>query len=213
MALTPAMLDALISVRGPYLYHGGEPELRETLLSEGLRPRSETGRGNAAWAAKGPWFGSRPGHVYLATLAHLERLSLEPLVEVDLRLLDPSRICTDEDVFVELSMLNTPIDWGLSLDLSGKQGQERCWSKFYTPRSDSEPSSIPEFFSLMREWAEAGSSFGDWADAYASLIDQEDWVALSVTYGSVAYQGAVPPAALRAYDPALSTERPEEVLA
>ena len=199
MAISQEMLNALIAVRGPYLYHGGQPEQRETYLREGLLPRAVTGRGNSTWSAKGPQFASRPGHVYLGTLSHLDRLELEPLVQVDLCELDPSLICTDEDVFWELMLQGQTDDWRLSLKLTGKP-EEALYPQFYIPSRAIGPSSIPEFFDRMQEWMKAGCSFGDWADVYASLIDHSDWVALSIAYGSVAYQGPVPTTALSAYE-------------
>jgi hypothetical protein len=201
MAISQEMLDALISVRGPYLYHGGRPEQRELFLSEGLQPRALTGNSNSAWAKKGPQFASRPGHVYLGSLSHLERLTLEPLVEVDLRALDPSRICTDEDVFWEMN-LHRSGDWRLHQELAGQPDLPPP-ADLHISRGGSEPSSIPELADSMRSWMETGPSFGDWADVYASLIDQTEWVALSIAFGSIAYEGPVPAHALRAYTPAL----------
>jgi hypothetical protein len=174
MALDPRLLDFFVSERGPYLYHGGDAASQEAILAEGLKPQAETGQRSVF---KGrPEFRSRPGHVYLGSLSHLERLPLTPLVRVDLRELDPERLCCDEDALWELGSIKA--DWPCLDAISG----------------NSYPTGL--LVESMGRWFDAGASFGDWADVHAALIDRSEVVCLSLAYGAVAYEGAVPTQAL-----------------
>lgn len=175
MPTTHEMVEAFCSVRDPYLYHGANPLTLPYLIRDGLLPRAMTGNHAYDGSDGRPEFRSRPGHVYLGTLDHLDRIPLEPLVRVDLRELDPARICSDEDVF-----------WELDIASSEK------WNWFYSVSDMDEDGELPDFARWMRQWKDAGASFGDWADCYAELIDRPEWVALSLAYGSIAYEGPVP---------------------
>lgn len=179
MATTREMIEAFCSVRDPYLYHGANRLTLPYLLRDGLVPRALTGNHAYDGSDGKPEFRSRPGHVYLGTLEHLDRIPLEPLVRIDLRELDPNLICSDEDVFWEL-------------DVAG----DDKWRWFYAMTGMNDDTPFPEFSSWMRAWKDAGASFGDWADCYAVLIDRPEWVALSLAYGSIAYDGPVPAEAI-----------------
>ena len=97
MPIHADVLDAHIEQHGPFLFHVTEAARRDSILGAGLHPGSDL-----AHFVRDDFFRTRPEHVYVGDRRRVvpvvpvdgERLT----VQVDLRLLDPARFDTDEDV-------------------------------------------------------------------------------------------------------------------
>jgi hypothetical protein len=63
-------LNAHVKSHGPWLFHATSAETLTNIFETGIRPGSELSRSNAPL----PFHRTRPGHVYLSTLAHCRRL-------------------------------------------------------------------------------------------------------------------------------------------
>ena len=169
MPIDREMLVAHIEEHGPFLFHVSGADNREAILDSGLRPGSELGR-----FVRDDFFRTRRGYVYLCdrrrglpvVRVNGERLTLQ----VDLRLLDPARFDTDEDVpYIQ------------------QRFQATKW--FDVPP--------PKRHMADRETEAPGQAgrLADWAESIREF-DEPRFAASSLTAGRVAYRGTIAPAAL-----------------
>jgi hypothetical protein len=154
---------------GPWLYHEvGRERMVASVLRDGLKPRSLTGENRNPHR---PEINSRPDHVYLGSIEHLDFLCGRPSFQVELCVLDPICFDTDEDqVFRYLNLR------------FGRGGE-------------SAPNDLPELpgaAELEAARPRGAQSGGDWADDWHDVLDQPAWVAWSLSQGSLAYHGPVP---------------------
>ena len=173
MPIHADVLDAHIEQHGPFLFHVTEAARRGSILGDGLRPGSDLGH-----YVRDDFFRTRPKHVYIC-----DRRRVVPVVpvdgqrltvQVDLRLLDPARFNTDEDV-----------------PYNQQRFQGKPWFDAKPPEremidSDTE---APGQAGLLAAWAESIPEF-----------DEPPFAARSLGAGRVAYRGTIGPAALEAIE-------------
>jgi hypothetical protein len=166
-------LDAHIKQHGPFLFHVTEAACRGSILGAGLCAGSDLGH-----FVRDDFFRTRPKHVYIG-----DRRRVVPVVpvdgqrltvQVDLRLLDPARFDTDEDV-----------------PYNQQRFQGNPWFDAKPPAremidSDTE---APGQAGLLAAWAESIPEF-----------DEPPFAARSLAAGRVAYRGTIAPAALKAIE-------------
>lgn len=173
MPIHTDILDAHIKQHGPFLFHVTEAARRDSILGAGLCPGSDLGH-----FVRDDFFRTRPKHVYIGDRRRVvpvvpvdgERLT----VQVDLRLLDPVRFDTDEDV-----------------PYNQMRFQGKPWFDAKPPEremidSDTE---APGQAGLLAAWAESIPEF-----------DEPPFGARSLAAGRVAYRGTIGPAALEAIE-------------
>ena len=155
-------------------YHLTDVWSAETILKEGLKPRSETGaQVGWGWEGHGDELRSRGDHVYLARDddALWDKALEDPdyvILAIDPSYLDPQRVDADEDLYMSMVA----------------------------------PEGVPEYHEWVKEQDpySLNTSWGDWADTYSEQLDAPNQTALSLGYqGSIAYRGAIPPEAISMY--------------
>ncbi|MDE2101179.1 MAG: hypothetical protein KGL39_28280 [Patescibacteria group bacterium] len=156
MALSPEVLQRHIDKNGPYVYHKTYPSNVDSILERGILPRDQAlgiGGEGFEWNS-----GSIPtsNTTYLRHIPHDEDLQgwvqeEGPMVQIDLRKLDPSKIVMDED--------NIEGHW---------MGQgDRLWQQ------------QPELFENISPWwsnkldRQDQTSTGSWAFAYHDAVPPE----------------------------------------
>lgn len=174
---------AELLARRPFLFHrvwGADDARLGSVLDNGLERVSSQYVG---------FFESRPGHVYMGDRASV--LEIEPecdpdttpwaLLRIDVAHLEPCRFSADEDHFMVHSFCDHE---------SARRGEQIC-RQFHIEFPPSK---------WVWEWAEylrlKIPSLGQWADAVGLGADPAE-VRYSLSRGTVAYRGVVPPAALR----------------
>jgi hypothetical protein len=169
MAIDYDDLGQWIARNGPWLYHAAFEHDLPVILREGIRAGSELGRDNAPK----PFHRTRPGHVYLCRLDHLERLQSggdlpSAALRVDVRQLDPELIDPDEDCVQHARLFDG----------------ER-WVSVEPPIWDPGWQEGPNGEGTLAYWAEHTPGF-----------DAPDVTARSLERGRISYRGTVPPEAL-----------------
>lgn len=175
-----------LAYRRPWFYHvvwQPDERSRETVASDGLAP----GHSRRYWH---PLFMPRRGHVYLATTSHylsewwMQSRSGNDVYAVATRFLSAGRINPDEDHF-SADSVDTCDRFRLS-----RPADMELWKLFGSV-------AVP--------------SYGDWADE-VGLGSVPAHTAFSVSKGSVAYAGVVPPKALLRWDEGARVWRRNESL-
>jgi hypothetical protein len=160
----------VIRLSAAHVYHATPAANVEAILREGLKPGSEVGRSQSGDG----FHRTRPGHVYLSTAERLEPVRHEigdATLRVDLRLLDPERVDSDEDM-VPQAWLFDDEEW---------VGQP--------PFKDPGWKEGPGGEGTLAHWAETTPGF-----------DAPEVAAKSLARGRIAYSGTIPPEALAAID-------------
>jgi hypothetical protein len=169
MPIDRETLVAHIEQNGRFLFHVTNADNREAILNVGLCPGSELGH-----FVRDDFFRTRLGHVYLCDRRRgvpVVRVDGERLtLQVDVRLLDPDRFDTDEDV---------------------PYNQQRFQAKRWF---DVEP---PHRQMLDQETEAPGEAgrLADWAESIPEF-DEPRFAARSLVAGRIAYKGTVAPVAL-----------------
>ena len=167
------VLDEHVKQHGPFLFHVTEAARRDSILGAGLCPGSDLGH-----FVRDDFFRTRPNHVYIG-----DRRRVVPVVpvngqrltvQVDLRLLDPARFDTDEDV-----------------PYNQQRFQGNPWFGVKPPEREmiDGNTEAPGQAGLLAAWAESIPEF-----------DQPPFAARSLAAGRVAYRGAIGIAALEAVE-------------
>ena len=173
MPIHAETLVAHIEQHGPFLFHVTDARHREAIARGGLRPGSELGR-----LVREDFFRTRQGHVYICDRRRGvpvvpvdgERLTLQ----VDLRVLEPARFDTDEDVpYIQ------------------QRFQATKWFDRDPPQRQ-----------MLGNGTEAPGQAGGlaaWAESIAEF-DEPEFAAKSLSAGRVAYRGTIPFDALQVVD-------------
>ena len=173
MPIHAYVLDAHIKQHGPFLFHVRNAARRDSLLRAGLCPGSDLGH-----FVRDDFFRTRPKHVYIG-----DRRRLVPVVpvdgprltvQVDLRLLDPARFDTDEDV-----------------PYNQQRFQGDPWFDAKPPEREMVDSDTeaPGQAGRLAAWAESIPEF-----------DEPPFAARSLGAGRVAYRGTIGPRAFEAVE-------------
>ena len=173
--IDPGDVDAYMAAHGPWLYHATDPDSVATVLEQGLRPGSELGRHNARGFHR-----TRPGHVYISTLADCHRLQDKRelgkgTIRIEVGELDPRLIDPDENL-VQLFYWG----WGFEKDE---------WVGVAPPVKDPGWVEGPNGEGTLWHWAETTPGF-----------DAPEVTAKSLLNGQVSHRGTVPAHALEAFE-------------
>lgn len=213
-AADPEWLKDYIKQNGPHMYHATDFDAAQKILQEGLYPHdhgvmpsnddvvdcphcgysayrddfNEDDPGycpscgenvsSAGPASRSSWAGKfqqpRSGHAYLGSEKYAAPYLKfgGQMLKVDLRKLDPSKMNADEDHFVQHSNTSPLVNQIRAFD----------------------PPPSPDYYH-----SERGETLGDWADRLELGHNPEE-THHSMSQGSMAYNGHIPPEAISLYD-------------
>lgn len=232
-AADPEWLQNYIKTVGPYMYHATDADAARSILQEGLYPHDhasplspmpsgddvidcpECGHsgyrddfneddpgycpdcGNpvssAGSVSRSPWAGQylqpRAGHTYIGQEKYAAPYAKQggKLLKIDLRKLDPAKMNADEDHFNMEFGNHTP-------------------SKFPVVRDIHEFNPPPSEMYFDPDDEGGGESLGAWADD--ALGRSQDTTHHSMSQGSMAYNGVIPPEAISLHTPGTVTGQP-----